>query len=417
MIGFREALRVLGTMTGRRAFIGPKMVQIDLTDDCVSNCVGCWARSPFLHSDEKYDHMDRGTLNKEMVLGLAPQLRDLGVESVFFGGGGEPFCHPDVMEIIEAFKLARFQVTINTNFLLVDDQRLEWLLDLRPDQLVVSLWAGTARTYSVHHPNRTEHAFDDITRRLKFLANEKKKRDQEAPGVKLYNVITRYNYMEIPRMIRYGREVGAEVVELAVFDPIPRRTDLFLLSSEQIDWVVKWLTENRPDPPPELWCDQFLRRIQHPDAIDKGAYDNGVYLDTPCFAGWDYARITTTGLVHSCLKSHRIPVGDLKEHAFHDIWFSDTQNEFRRHTLAIDPKDPYLKDIGHEIDFPLPGCFRICDNLGANQARNDQVRGLSEEEVAMIDEMVRAADGGADRAALERIYQGCNPEWSPDNER
>lgn len=419
MIGFHEALRTLGIKSKEQAFIGPRMVQIDLTDDCPNNCVGCWARSPFLHSGEKYDGLERGSLDLRTVLDLVDQLRDLGVEHIFFAGGGEPFAHPDIMEIIEAFKLARFEVTINTNLILVDLAKLEWLAELKPDNLIVSLWAGTRETYSAHHPNRTEKAFDDLTERITFLSELKKKKGQSVPQVKLYNVITRYNYTEIPRMIEYGREVGADIVELAAFDPIPRRTDIFLLSPEQIEWVTRWFENFSDKGKPEVWCQQMLRRLNHPDAI-KGAYDNGVYYNTPCCAGWDYARITTSGLVHSCLKSHRIPIGSIKEHSFNEIWFSDSQNEFRRHTIKIDIDDPFLKQIGHDIDFPLPGCFRICDNLGANQGRNDQILGLDDDEKLLIEQMhkvVQAAGGKVSRPDLEAVYRKSNPDWKPEDER
>jgi hypothetical protein len=121
--------------------------------------------------------------------------------------------------------------------------------------------------------------------------------------------------------------------------------------------------------------------------------------------------VTTTGLVHSCLKSHRIPIGRLSTHSFHDVWFSDTQNEFRAHTVKIDAADPFLRRIGHDIDFPLPGCFRICDNLGMNQARNDQVHGLAEDERAMLGRMREAVAAGADRAQLAAVYREFNPHW------
>ena len=55
-----------------RAFIGPETVQIDLTDDCTNNCLGCWARAPFLRDDDHYNTLDKGTLDTEFVLQLLP---------------------------------------------------------------------------------------------------------------------------------------------------------------------------------------------------------------------------------------------------------------------------------------------------------------------------------------------------------
>jgi len=404
MIDLKQALRILGIRMGDRAFVGPQTVQIDLTDECNNNCVGCWARSPFLREEDNYDGLSKGTLDTAWVLNLIPDLKELGVEHIFLGGGGEPFCHMDIMRIIESFKVAKFQVTVNTNFTLLDEQRTRWLFDLRPDNLIVSLWAGTGETYSKLHPNKTSKTFERITENLLLLRRLKKENQIPTPRIKIYNVINRSNYSELAQMIRYGREVGVDLVEFAVFDPIPQRTDVFLLNPEQILFCQKFFENFVDNSPPEVHYRLFLRRLGHPDAV-RGAYDNGIYLNTPCTAGWTYARITTVGEVHSCLKSHRIPVGNICKSSFRDIWFSEAQNEFRKNTIKIDVDNPYLKNIGHDIQFPLPGCFRICDNLGENLATNDFLHGLNDLELTMLSEMERKAGEGAGIPELELLYK------------
>ena len=45
---FKENLDLAGAIDGSKAYTGPKIVQIDLTNNCNLNCVGCWCHSNFL---------------------------------------------------------------------------------------------------------------------------------------------------------------------------------------------------------------------------------------------------------------------------------------------------------------------------------------------------------------------------------
>src|SRR3989339_2163398 len=43
-----ELLRYAGTLRGGEALVGPRRVQLDLTDRCQGRCVACWNNSPLL---------------------------------------------------------------------------------------------------------------------------------------------------------------------------------------------------------------------------------------------------------------------------------------------------------------------------------------------------------------------------------
>lgn len=387
---------------GDRALIGPETVQLDLTDDCTNNCLGCWARSPLLKDEDHYDTLEKGALDLAFVRRLLPQLRALRVRELFLGGGGDPLCHPDVVEVIREARRHDLTVTLNTNFTLADEALVERLLAAGLDRLFVSVWAGTAATYARLHPNKTEAAFRHLTRLLRRLADRKRELGTATPHVKLYEVINALNFEELPAMVAHGREVGADEVEFAVFDPIPRRTERFTLDRGQIARAVE-LAQNLPAGPPRVQRDLFLRRLQNVDA-HKGAFDNGVVAALPCAAGWFFSRVTTVGQVHSCLKAHRVPAGDLRRDDFAAVWRGEAQRQFRAHTRRIEADDPWLRQIGHDIDFALPGCFRICDNLGHNQGVKQWLDGLSPADNRLLDALAAAARENASLERLEVIY-------------
>ncbi len=404
MIDLDTALRLVGMRLGDRALIGPQVVQLDLTDACNNNCVGCWARSPFLRDDDHYDTLDKGALELSFVRHLLPTLAELRVRELFLGGGGDPLCHPDAVTVVREAKQAGLQVTLNTNLTLADPAMIERFLDAGLDLLVVSLWAGQASTYARLHPNKTEITFRRLTELLRLLAERKRARGVTAPRVKLYQVINKLNYEEIPQMVAHGREVGADEVELAVFDPIPGRTNIFTLDQLRIDRTLKILAQLDGQGPPFVHTELFARRLQNIDAT-KGVFDNGIVKSIPCAAGWFYARVTTVGQVHACLKAHRVAVGDATKYDFRAIWFGDGERTFRQHTRQLDYDDPWLKNIGHDIDFALPGCFRICDNLGHNQHIMRLVGGLTAGELRALDDMERVAREGGELRAIEDAYR------------
>ena len=409
MIDLDTALRLVGMRLGDRALIGPQVVQLDLTDACNNNCIGCWARSPFLRDDDHYDTLEKGALKLEFVERLLPRLVELRVKEIFLGGGGEPLCHPDALAVIEQAKKLGLAVTLNTNFTLVDQKTVEKLVDAGLDLLVVSLWAATGKTYSRLHPNKTEASFARLTERLRQLAEYKSKQANAGPRVKLYHVINSLNYEEIPAMIEHGRAVGAEELELSVFDPIPGRTNIFTLNRRQIDRVLKILESLDDDDKPFVHKKLFVRRLQNIDAA-KGVFDNGIVGSIPCAAGWFYSRITTVGQVHGCLKAHRVAAGDLRQHDFRAVWFGEGMKTFRRHTVSLDYDDPWLKNIGHDIGFDLPGCYRVCDNLGHNQSIMMLAGALTDHENKALDAMERAAREGGELKAIEDAYRDHLPD-------
>ncbi|MCZ7583830.1 MAG: SPASM domain-containing protein [Deltaproteobacteria bacterium] len=230
--------------------------------------------------------------------------------------------------------------------------------------------------------------------------------------MKIYQVVCSVNYREIGELIDYGKLVDADEVELSVFDPIPGRTSMFHLNDAQIRTVTRFFeTFEQPDRP-FVHHELFLRRLQNID-IAKGAFDNGIVASIPCAAGWFYARITTMGLVNGCLKAHRIPTGNLHKESFSNVWNGEAQNVFRRETKTIRADNPYLMNIGHDVRFGLPGCFRICDNLGQNQGIMRMAGGLSESDRAFVDRLVAMARSGATRDELIRFSETQAPPLRP----
>src|SRR3989338_2277589 len=100
----KNHLDVLGAFHGGLAFKGPFHVQIDLTNNCNNNCIACWCNSPLLEEKALGSEIKCQFLPFALVRELLDELSLMGTEEIYFSGGGEPFMHPQIMEILSYAK-------------------------------------------------------------------------------------------------------------------------------------------------------------------------------------------------------------------------------------------------------------------------------------------------------------------------
>ncbi|MBU9888720.1 MAG: radical SAM protein [Candidatus Omnitrophica bacterium] len=373
-------LNALGIYHGVQAFKGPDCVQIDLTSNCNNNCIGCWCNSPLLEERAYKGAKKHKTLPTQLVFSLLDELAGMGTKELYFSGGGEPFMHPDILPILAHAKGLSLECCVNTNFTLVNEKVVKQLVDMGVDGLTVSVWAATPQTYALTHPNKDEATFYRIKDTLKMLNALKK---DGRPLVKIYNVISNLNYREVEAMVAFAEETGSEAVEFTVVDTIPGATDKLLLDPDQrrevlvqCERIMKGNLSVKV-----LNLEHFTRRLVDAGA-DEAQYDSG-FLGSSCHIGWVFSRIMPDGDVNFCLKAHRIPVGNLYESSFHEIWNASKQKEYRRKALKFDVTDEFFRQIGNDADCRM-GCYKSCDDIGRNRQVQRQLDALSFPEKALL---------------------------------
>ena len=368
-----------GILNGEKAFVGPEIVQFDITNRCNNNCLCCWNNSPLLKPLPQEKILDlKAELPFELITKVIDELNFLKTKRLFFAGGGEPFIHPHIIEILRHAREKGFGIHINTNFTLIDRKKAEALVRMRINLIHVSILAGSPDVYADVHPNKKAEVFSQIKSVLIYISSLKKSLKQHLhnplPHINLYYVIFNRNYHDIDNMIKLAMDTKADSVEFAPVDVITGKTDSLLLNKEQIEYVAKRLhmwqdkiqeyNKNEPVKLQIVQCENFLKRINSPGAL-KGRYEAGTVLNQPCYAGWAFARILANGDVNPCLKA-KVSVGNIYNSSFADIWNSEQQQLFRRRAFLLNPNDEYLiKNIGNDYDGSL-GCLKSCDNLQIN---------------------------------------------------
>lgn len=383
---FSHYLDALGVLDGMRAYKGPDFAQIDLTNNCNNDCIGCWCNSPLLEEKKISASIKSQELTYQRVIRLIKELHGMGTRHLYFAGGGEPFMHPRIMDIVAFAKKKKMECFINTNFTLIDERRVMELVDIGVDSLTVSIWAGSPEVYAKTHPNKGEDTFNSIKERLTFLNSIK----DTLPRVKMYHVIFNMNYQELEKMVEFVAATGCESVEFTVIDTIPGKTDKLLLSEAQTRALLAEGAQVRErfesggfgSKIRLLGFDDFLRRISNNDA-QKAEYDSDIIDTIPCYAGWAFVRILADGNVNSCLKSHRFPVGNILNDSFRAIWNSQKQRLFREKTLRFNKDDPFFSLIGNDPDSRM-GCYKSCDNIGHNRYIHGKITGLNEFEIQAL---------------------------------
>ena len=363
-----------GILHGKKAFIGPDHVVIDPTNRCDNNCIGCWTRSPLLGGDGAPEEWRRQELDYETLIALIDDLAEMGARRIRFTGGGEPFMHPRIMDLLAYVKEKGLICAVTTNFSLVGEKKAEHIAELGVDEVTVSLWAGTPNIYARSHPNKTEKTFERIRRSLRVLTAGK---NAEAKVI-LANVIFSMNFMDAIPMLDFALDVNASGIYFTLIDSVSTRTDGLLLNDEMVSRVVEDMKEvrRRVDALPSERgfvldnFDGFMQRLTG-GRTATGYYDREAVDEIPCYIGWHFIRVLPNGDVAPCCRGVDKPMGNLLERRFSEIWHSPTYDEFRHKALTLKKSDPYFAPIG---------CYKCCDNLMHNRELHRRLNALAPQE-------------------------------------
>ncbi|MBU4252138.1 MAG: radical SAM protein [Candidatus Omnitrophica bacterium] len=362
-------LDILGIFSRVYSFKGPNFVQIDLIGASKADCFNPGS------ANEKPSNIV--SIPYEKIIALIDSLKNMGTKEIYLAGDGEPFLYPRILEIIGHIKKKGLVCYIKTDLTLIDAKIINELIRLKVDYLIIGLWAGSPQMYKVEHPDKDWATFCRIKQTLKFLAQIKEKH----PYTCITNVISKLNYKDIDNMLNFSLEVKANGIKFMLLDIIPGVTDGLLLNQAQRDEVlesIKRMRNNKEIIKRIDLCgiDVFIKRLSNP-LSDKGYYDKGIIDNIPCYSGWLVSRILSNGDVNACIKSRRIPVGNILKDDFRDIWNSLSQQEFRINKFMDNKKIPCLRLASNNFNVKDIGCYKGCDDIERSILLNKKINSLS----------------------------------------
>ena len=326
---------------------GPRIAQINISDDCNLDCAICNRSSMGV----------RGLLDTGKVLALARELGGMGTQEIYYHGFGEPTCHPGLPEMLRyvSTHCPRLRQHIVTNGTWNSSELCKALTegDVR---IRFSMHAGDAETWKRIHP------FDDPVHFLKAEDNLRRMTAARPENTEVLFVICRANCGDIGSMVDFAANLGVRKI---LFRPMR------LFRDRHGAYMNESLLPTEPEFRAAAACiaryKATLRgRISVQSvSFEQNSYDllqgrpssRDFFLSRGCYIGYVLTVIERDGNVWGCLpeSSNGRPLGNIHNSSFRAVWDGDAYAWFRRKQLFTDKA---------ALDFE--GCHSYCQHLETN---------------------------------------------------
>lgn len=271
----------------------PREVHLEVTLHCNLKCFHCYLECN--NNELKPDE-----LSTAEVAEVLDQLFEMGVYYVTFSGG-EPLYRPDIFEIMSHAKERGLFFGLMTNGTLITDSVADRIKSLGTVGVDVSLYGATPATHE--RVTGVPGSFNKAVLAMKLLRERKVR-----VGVK--TVMMKCNVKEHKGIESIARELGAS------FRPDP----------------IVFPKVSQPDSATNLRMDdeQLRKLISERDWIPANTEQTVTDLRAHliCGAGRTRCAISPQGEVFPCAV-WRIPLGNLRQQTFQDIWHGDAAKGIR----------------------------------------------------------------------------------------
>jgi Fe-coproporphyrin III synthase len=346
-----------------------RKVYLEPSTRCNLNCRTC-VRNVW---EDPLEDMSADTF--ERVLDGLQGLPDL--REVVFGGYGEPFAHPRILDFLAAVKDLGVKIAISTNGLLLDEARARALVDLAVDGVTVSLDGVDPETYADVRRGGNLRA---VMQNVEALNQIKAERGATLPRLGIEFVALKQNEAQIPDLPDAAQRLGANrVLVTHVLPHTPEMADEALYGRDERSplpairgWAVKssdWLLWGIVDLPRMNWGAERRCRFVGSNALVVG-WDGGV---SPCYALSHSYPYTIFGRRKEV---SRYTFGDVNECDLAAIWMSDDYVRFRAEVRRFNFPSCVDCDLRETCDIAESndGCWGWCPSCADCLWAQDIVR-------------------------------------------
>jgi|GEM_PF-1110447 len=282
----------------KRTTLKSKPIELGLetTNRCNSKCIMCNRSYSRKDEDDFTGLLDRATLEKCMGFFEC-------CERVSLGGFGEPFLHPDYIEIASYIKDRGPYVYCYTNGSLLNEKLCGELINISYDEIYVSLGGGCRDT---HRRIRGVDNFDEVVGHLLRLKEMKKMMGADEPRIS-FNIVAMNTVL---------KEMD-KIIDLAVKLDV-RNIDMpnLVAQGEKMKKESPWMEAERSRDifrKTEEEAQKRNIRFNYPDLSEKSGDCRNFF--SSMFITWD-------GTILSC-PFERFILGNLTNSTMEDIWNSE----------------------------------------------------------------------------------------------
>jgi len=249
----------------------------------------------------------------------------INTDAITISGDGEPWLHPQIEKIISYIKNKDLHLTINTNLTFPSLKTLKSFS--KTDKLRVNAASLSESLYCKIHDTNS-NVYKNLIRNLTII---KRISDINAkPKVTIVYIVTKLNYMLLPKMISSLQKYGITHIEIELMEE-KKFTRQLSLNSKQIS-EFRRLIGNIQKKNIKIECNFDLAKNQK-------------NLCKECYIPYLNSRIEIDGTVAFCCQNHNLTVGNInKDPSFKKLWFSTQAQQIRFiATHAFDINNPLWK--------------------------------------------------------------------------
>jgi MoaA/NifB/PqqE/SkfB family radical SAM enzyme len=318
---------------------------IEPTSRCNLSCKTC-IRNTW---DEPMGDMDMDVFDR-----LAGQLRRFPhLETIMFGGFGEPTAHPRIVDMIRAVKALGLRAEMTTNTTLLDDALVDGLLRERLDMLWISLDGTTEESFE------TIRAGASLSRVLENLDRLARRNGREGHRIEigLAFVVMKTNLGDVKHLDRLARSVGARRILVSHVLPYSEAMEKEMLCLQTLTLETFTFASGKTELSlPRIDVNNTTKETLF--SLFQG-FENLTFMgnriavdarrcrfvhERSTFVRWDGEVSPCMGLLHSHktylyglerrVRSHDF--GDVRTGDLYDVWNSKAYKDFREKVKAFD---------------------------------------------------------------------------------
>jgi len=220
---------------------------------------------------------------------------------------GEPFLHPQFLELIKEAKKAKIYTATSTNAHFITKEKAREIVKSGLDRLIISIDGLTQETYEQY---RVHGQLEKVIEGSKFLVDAKKEQKSRTPHLIFQFLAVKPNEHEIPAVFSLANDLGVDEVRIktAQFYEYEQGNPLMPIN------------------------EKYSRYKRTSSGNYKLKGDPGNH----CWRMWSGSVLTWDGKVVPCCfdKDAQNAMGTLKEKSFQEIWRSSSYQKFRQAILT-----------------------------------------------------------------------------------
>ena len=325
------------SMFEKNGFAYPILVDFNLTNICNNRCPLC------VSSESR----DKTTVSFEDAKYVINQLKEVDVKALYFAGGGDPTCHPNLEQIIRFVKDNEMEVAVCTNGCRMPEGVVEAIVSCC-SWMRISLDADNPEIYKKTH-GMDERIFNQVLNNMSALAEKRRETKSDVvlgvtyllgphtiPGIYNAAKLVRERGMDYLRFRPFFEWNGKKENEIdgeAMFKELRRCKEL-----ENEDFSVSYPEE----------------RVESMTTVKTARYKE-------CYVPHLIAAINTNLKLYPCCilrNNEKYCLGDLNKQSFKEIWTSEKRKRVHElinlqdcpHPCQYDPHNEILHVIKRKIN-------------------------------------------------------------------